>query len=45
MSTAEAGLSWYEADAKALELGGHLFKVDTEEDEKVLNEANKCEAA
>ena len=36
-------MTWYEAEAKALELGGLLFKVDSTEDEKVLAEATKCE--
>ena len=43
LSTANAGLTWYEAEAKALELGGRLFKMVSEEDEKVLSEVKKCE--
>jgi hypothetical protein len=36
------GLSWFEADAKALEAGGQLFEINSSEENLIVSQISSC---
>ena len=40
----KSGISWYEADAKSLEVGGHLLEIISPEDNEIFNLIKDCKS-